>query len=644
MSVALQEDTLTSPQIDDRDTAPNAARRYNHRFLTPTLDHITDLTHSPRGRLPVTDSWPTTWGLPHRLPTARGPPGRVTSATRPGHGTAARRESGRASTPRRPSTRNPLGEESENRSDNGTAFFQDGPGRDEEAEGTRGRDDLLAAAAARSSSSSSSSHRKQPEYAADGKRVMTEDECYHLLGYSWPAWKKWMLLSSIFAVQVSMNFNTSVYPSAVTPLSEAFHVSEQAARTGQCAFLVLYAFGCELWAPWSEEFGRWKILQCSLFLVNMWQILAASAGGSVTLGMVADLYQPEEQQWAVLFVVLSSVFGTSVGPVVGGPIRKFLPWYWNFWIQLVFGAVVQSVHFFMPESRATIIMDREARRRRQSGEDTNIYGPNEVKKPRLSMHEFAITWVRPFEMFVREPIVLSCSLLSGFSDALIFTFQEGFTPVFDKWGFGTLQKAWAFIPINIGYVLAYISYVPWIIRDHRVTRARGPGALAPEHRLKWLLYLAPLETIGLFGFAWTSTGPPESHWIAPMIFSCLIAIANFAIYMSTVDYMIAAYGPYSASATGGNGFARDFLAGVAAMYSTPLYENIGDSRHTEYASTVLACLAFLVTIPVYLIYWKGPVIRERSKFAQSLLSEGRRAKGGRRVVAAPEEQLEPKNI
>ncbi|GKT61906.1 major facilitator superfamily transporter [Colletotrichum tofieldiae] len=509
----------------------------------------------------------------------------------------------------------PLGEKSENRPNAG--FFEDGPGRDEEAEGTKRQDELAAAKS-----------RKQPEYTPDGKRIITEDECYHLLGYTWPTWKKWMLLSSIFAVQVSMNFNTSVFPSAVTPISEAFHVSEQTARTGQCAFLVLYAFG-------SPNFGSIVVARALGGL--------SSAGGSVTLGMVADLYQPEEQQWAVLFVVLSSVFGTSVGPVVGGPIQKFLPWYWNFWIQLIFGAVVQSVHFFMPESRATIIMDREAKRRRKSGEDTNIYGPNEVKKPRLSMHEFAITWIRPFEMFVREPIVLSCSLLSGFSDALIFTFQEGFTPVFNKWGFGTLQKAWAFIPINIGYVLAYISYVPWIMRDHRVTRAKGPDALAPERRLQWLLYLAPLETIGLFGFAWTSMGPPQSHWIAPMIFSCLIAIANFAIYMSTVDYMIAAYGPYSASATGGNGFARDFLAGIAAMYSTPLYENIGDSRHTEYASTVLACLALLVTIPVYLIYWKGPVIRERSKFAQSLHAD-RRAKGGRRVVEAPEEQLEPKNL
>lgn len=109
--------------------------------------------------------------------------------------------------------------------------------------------------------SAEASSGENPLFSPDGKRVMTQDDCYDVLGYSWPSWKKWMLLSSIFAVQVSMNFNTSVYPSVVTPLSEKFGVSEQAARVGQFAFLVLYAFGCELWAPWSEEFGRWPILQ-----------------------------------------------------------------------------------------------------------------------------------------------------------------------------------------------------------------------------------------------------------------------------------------------------------------------------------------------------------------------------------------------
>lgn len=42
----------------------------------------------------------------------------------------------------------------------------------------------------------------------DGKRILTQKNAYESLGYCWPRWKKWMLLSSIFAVQVSMNFNS----------------------------------------------------------------------------------------------------------------------------------------------------------------------------------------------------------------------------------------------------------------------------------------------------------------------------------------------------------------------------------------------------------------------------------------------------
>ena len=90
--------------------------------------------------------------------------------------------------------------------------------------------------------------------------------------------------------------------------------------------------------------------------------------------------------------------------------------------------------------------------------------------------------------------------------------------------------------------------------------------------------------------------------------------------MATIDYMIAAYGPYSASATGGNALARDFLAGIAALYTAPLYANIG-SRPLENATTVLACLAFVVTIPIYVFYFKGPYFRERSPFALGLASK-----------------------
>lgn len=177
-----------------------------------------------------------------------------------------------------------------------------------------------------------------------GKREIDESDCYEELGFSFPTWKKWYILTIIFIVQVSMNFNTSLYSNGIDGISAEFGVSLQAARCGAMIFLVLYAFGCELWAPWSEEFGRWPILQLSLGLVNLWQLPVAlapnfasimvgralggisSAGGSVTLGMIADVFESNDQQYAVAYVVFSSVGGSVLGPVVGGFVQAYLPW------------------------------------------------------------------------------------------------------------------------------------------------------------------------------------------------------------------------------------------------------------------------------------------------------------------------------
>lgn len=501
--------------------------------------------------------------------------------------------------------------------------------------------------AERASQSSESDSRGKPR--EDGKRELTEDDAYDKLGFCFPEWKKWTILTVIFTVQMSMNFNSSTYSNAVSGLTEQFNISEQAARVGQMIFLVAYAFGCELWAPWSEEFGRWPIMQLSLTFMNIWQIPCALApnfgtmvvgrflggislaGGSVTLGMTADMWEADDQGFAVAYVVLSSVGGTTIGPFFGGMMEQWLEWRWNFWIQLIFGGVTQIMHLLLvQETRSTILLDREAKRRRKSGEDPNVYGPNEMKKPRIDFQDFMRIWRRPFEMFLREPIVLFLSLLSGFSDALIFTCIESFALVFEQWGFDPLRIGFCFGAIIIGYVVAYAIFLPDIWRQRKIRQRDGNASRLPERRLLLLLFIAPLETIGLFGFAWTSMGPDYNPWIAPLIFVFLIAIANYGIYMATIDYMVAAYGPYSASATGGNGFARDFLAGLSAMYATPMYTNIGGRLHLQWASTILGVLAIFVTIPIYVFYWKGPQIREKSKFAQTLAAD-RALHAGRRA-------------
>lgn len=294
-------------------------------------------------------------------------------------------------------------------------------------------------------------------------RLITREECKDKIGFGWSTKQKWLILSVIFIVQISMNFNASIFPGAIPGLAEKYDVSRETIRWGQFGFLIAYAFGCELWAPWSEEYGRFWSLQLSLVFVNLWQILCwlspttsgviigrilgglSSAGGSVTLGMVADMWEPDVQQYAVAFIVFSSVSGGICGPIVGGFVEQFAPVDCFFWVQLAFGITAQLLHaLFVPETRESNIMTKEAKRQRNLGNE--VYGPNERNGNRLTPRKILSTWIKPFHMFLTEPIVLCLSLLSGFSDALIFTSLDSFGLVYAQWSFTPWMKGLTFIP------------------------------------------------------------------------------------------------------------------------------------------------------------------------------------------------------
>ena len=282
-----------------------------------------------------------------------------------------------------------------------------------------------------------------------------------------------------------------------------------------------------------------------------------------------------------------------LGPIVGGFVQQYLAWRWTIWIQLIFGGAVQAMHFFLvPGTRSTIIMDNIAKKRRKIGGNPNIYGPNELEpfKERFSMKEILITWYRPFKMFVTEPIVLTLSLLSGFSDALIFMFIQSFSILYKQWNFNDYEIRLAFCSIGVGYCLAWASFIPAIKRNIKKRQNKPDDEKAQyESRLWFLLYTAPCLPIGLIIFAWTCQDPPL-HWIGSMIGAAIIGIANNSIYMATIDYMICTYGPYSASATGGNGWSRDFLAGVLTIPTTPFF--------TSKSSLTSATSSFFPNVPI----------------------------------------------
>ncbi|KAI1744767.1 major facilitator superfamily domain-containing protein [Xylaria scruposa] len=473
--------------------------------------------------------------------------------------------------------------------------------------------------------------------------LITQETNPEVLALSFSTWKKWMILTIIFLVQTSMNFNTSLYANGQAGIAKEFNVSRQKTVTGAAVFLITYAFGCELWAPWSEELGRKFVLQGSLFLVNLCCLPVGlakpngitsifvgrafgglfSAGGSVTLGMVADMFPAEEQEYPLAFIVLSSVGGSIVGPIIGGFVETYLKWRWTIWIQMGFGVFVQLLHLVLvPETRDTVRLDAHAKHLRKSGIMPRASGPTDHKswKQYLMPREMLTIWLRPFRMFITEPIVLVLSALSGFSDALIFMQIQSFGLVFRLWNFSAIQTGLAFISFGVAYILAYVLFIP-VIRRNRQLRLQNPSCehAQYESRMWWLLYTAPCLPIGLLIFAWTST--PSVPWITPMFGCLLIGVANYTIYMATIDYMVAAYGPYSASATGGNGFARDFLAGILTWLAGPYYNAFHGKFALQTANSVLACISLILVVATFIIYFKGPSMRRRSSFAQSLRKE-----------------------
>ena len=173
----------------------------------------------------------------------------------------------------------------------------------------------------------------------------------------------------------------------------------------------------------------------------------STAGGSVTLGVLADMWEPEDQEYAIAFLVLSSVGGSVVGAVVGGFVEQYKSLAWIFWIQLIGGGAAQLIHFFLvPETRATVILDREAKKRRRAGADPNVYGPIEIHGHQFGIKRLMTIWSRPFIMLFTEPIVAWLSAVSGFSDSLIFTFLQGFQPIYKQYNFSTIQLSLAFVP------------------------------------------------------------------------------------------------------------------------------------------------------------------------------------------------------
>jgi len=308
-----------------------------------------------------------------------------------------------------------------------------------------------------------------------------------------------------------------------------------------------------VWAPLSEvpQIGRMPIYILTLAAFVLLQIptaLATNYGmlmafrfltgffGSPILATggatVADLYSPKKRAYGMTVWAVFASLGPSLGPLLGGFSARFEGWRWTIWeLMWLSGATLILLFFFFPETSASNILYRRARRLRKATGNTSIMSGPEIAAAAMSRRDLAVDLlVRPFALNFQEPIVFVLNVYIGLIYALLYIWFESFPIVFiGIYHWREQLIGLSFLGLFVGSFIvippffAYLYYV-------QEPKYNDKGELKPEERMPVAIVGALLVPICLFWFGWTSR--EGVHWIVPIIGSSLFSVAALLLFVS----------------------------------------------------------------------------------------------------------------
>ena len=308
-----------------------------------------------------------------------------------------------------------------------------------------------------------------------------------------------------------------------------------------------------VWAPLSEvpQIGRMPIYILTLAIFVLLQIptaLATNYGmlmafrfltglfGSPILATggatVADLYSPKKRAYGMTVWGVFAASAPSLGPLLGSFSAHFESWRWTIWeLMWLSAATLVLLFFFFPETSASNILYRRARRLRKATGNQSIMSASEIAMASMSPRDLAVdVLVRPFSLNFQEPIVFALNTYIGLIYALLYIWFESFPIVF----IGIYHWREQLLGLFVGAFLvmppffAYLYYV-------QEPKYNANGELKPEERMPVAIVGALLVPICLFWFGWTSR--EGVHWIVPIIGSSLFSVAALLLFVSAPSFL-----------------------------------------------------------------------------------------------------------
>ncbi|GAA5909642.1 MFS transporter [Sporobolomyces salmoneus] len=443
------------------------------------------------------------------------------------------------------------------------------------------------------------------------------------------SFKKWMITLNAAFATLCVAFASSVYSGGIRQMMVFFGKDLEVLTLGISLFVLGFAFGPLLWAPFSEQWGRRNIFLISYFPFVLFNIGCARAQNIETMlicrffagffgsspltnsgGVISDMFSPAQRALGISVFALCPFAGPVLGPIVGSFIGVSTSWRWIFYVLIIFSFIMFVLGFLNPETYAPVLLRNKAAKLQK--ENGHVYRSQFDLHPMFAAplpQKMKTAIARPFVLLFKESIVLLMSLYAAFIYGVLYLFFGAIPIVFTQdrgWSPGIASLA--FIGIGLGMVTAVILNVFENKRYVKNLIANG-GSLPPEARLPLCCVAGVMLPAGLFWFAWTTQ--PSVHWIVPIIASFPFGCAMVLIFLSMFSYLIDVYYVFAASALAANAVLRSLLGFAFPLFTRSMFDRLG----TQWALTLLAFLALLFTPVPFLFLFYGDRIRAKSTFA-----------------------------
>ncbi|KAI4687892.1 uncharacterized protein J4E88_003485 [Alternaria novae-zelandiae] len=410
-----------------------------------------------------------------------------------------------------------------------------------------------------------------------------EDDPLH--AQNWALGKKLFTALMLGFTTVTASFASSIFSTATRAIELQFNVGYVVATLGTSLYILGFATGPVLWAPFSELKGRRLPLVVASFGFSVFNIACATA---------------KDLQTILICRFFAGFFGACPITIVAAVFAD---------ISFMGFASFTLMLLFLDESYPPIILVAKAAELRRRTKNWGIHAKQEeieVDFRELIEKNFS----RPLRMLVTERIVLLLSIYIAFIYGLLYLFLTAYPIVFQGvHGMNPGVGGLPFFGMIIGELFAGV-FIFARQPGYQKKLAANNNVPIPEWRLPEVIVGGVAFAGGLFWFGWTGYRA-DIHWIVPTCSGLLIGFGIMSIFLQSFNYIIDAYLMFAASAIAANTFLRSIWGAAFPLFAKEMFEGMG----VEWASTLLGCFAAaMIPVPVW-FYLQGAKIRSKSAYA-----------------------------